>query len=239
MKRRPRFKTPPSLPPPLSTSLHLGTLVASRDLLPPAEFRLQLRQYLLDHPQVRLQRVADEFGLSRQRIGALVGKLGRPGCCPVGPRPAPEREKAAAGLAELERRVAAGEPASRAADDLGLSLSMAMRLGFRVKSIRPVHGTWDRAKLGCGCWRCRVVAGVAIPRAKRMTRQLWAILDWLAWVDPDDGRGLSQTTVGRLVGVGQMAVSRVARGAVGMEMDENPRTSPLQSCKPTGMIPPE
>jgi predicted XRE-type DNA-binding protein len=36
-------------------------------------------------------------------------------------------------------------------------------------------------------------------------------LDWLAWTDPDDGRGLSQAKIGAVVGIGQAAVSRLAR----------------------------
>jgi predicted XRE-type DNA-binding protein len=41
-----------------------------------------------------------------------------------------------------------------------------------------------------------------------------AVEDWLAYTDPDDNKGLSQAKVAGLVGVGQAAVSRIAR-AVG------------------------
>jgi hypothetical protein len=41
-------------------------------------------------------------------------------------------------------------------------------------------------------------------------RKRWEVVDWLAWTDPDDGTGLTQARIGRLVGVGQPVVSRVA-----------------------------
>jgi hypothetical protein len=138
---------------------------------------------------------------------------------------APERAKAEACLTELRARVAAGESASAVAKELGFSLSAAAVLGFRAKAVKPLHGTWERARekigvdgevvqLGCNCWRCRRVAGLAVPRGPRITAaQKEQIIDWLAWTDPDDGRGLSQTEIGGLVGVGQMAVSRVAQAA--------------------------
>jgi hypothetical protein len=128
-------------------------------------------------------------------------------------------------LAELRARVAVGESASAVAKELGFGLSAAAVLGFRAKAVKPLHGTWERARekigvdgevvqLGCNCWRCRRVAGLAVPRGPRITAaQKEQIIDWLAWTDPDDGRGLSQTEIGGLVGVGQMAVSRVAQAA--------------------------
>jgi hypothetical protein len=209
--------------------LHLHDLPKARATLPPAEFRNQLRSYMLDHPGVTLRRVAETLDVTRQRASILVGPLNRPNCCRAD-RLAPERERAAAEMTSLVERVAAGEPAGPVARELGISLSMAMRLGFRAKEVRPPHGTWERARekigvdgevvqLGCNCWRCRRVAGLAVPRGPRTTvAQKAEIEEWLAWVDPDDGYGLSQAEIGKLVGVGQMAVSRVARaGAGGIE----------------------
>jgi predicted transcriptional regulator len=191
------------------TILHLHDLVETRAALSPADFRAQLRRYLLDHPQVTLRRVAAVLGVTRQCVGALVGPLDRGN---------PKREKAEVAMAELRERVAGGESASAVVKDLGISMSSAAALGFRAKEIRPPHGTWDRARKGCNCWRCRIVAGVAVPRGPRMTtEQKWACLDWLAWVNPDSGRGLTQTAVAKLVGVGQMAVSRISRAAGGAE----------------------
>ena len=213
---------PTSAPSSAATPIHLRDLLHLRQTLPPPDFRLALRCYLLDHPQVRLQRVADELGITRQRVGWLAGRLRRPNCCPAGPRSALEMEKAAAGLAELTRRVAAGEPATRVAAELDLSLSQAARLGFRAKAVKPLHGEWERVRLGCGCWRCRRVAGVAVPRGPRITaEQQAAVLDWCAWVDPDSGEGLSRREVGRLVGVGPRAVDRVARVMKQEETDGN------------------
>ena len=196
-------------PPP--TLLHLADLAPARLALPPADFRAHLRRYLLDHPQVRLQRVASELGVSRQKVGWLAGRLCRPNCCL--PRQALEREKAAALLPRLRERVAAGEPAAKVARELGLSMSTVAALGFRVRAIRPAHGTWARARKGCNCWRCRAVAGLTVPRGPRIpVEQVAEVVDWLAWVDPDTGERLRQAEVGRLVGVGQSAVSRVATG---------------------------
>ena len=211
-----------------SPVLHLYDLPEARATLSPAEFRNQLRGYMLDHPGVTLRRVAETLDVTRQRASIMVGSLNRSTCCRAD-RLAPERERAAAGMTFLAERVAAGEPAGPVARELGISLSMAMRLGFRAKEVRPPHGTWERARekigvdgevvqLGCNCWRCRRVTGVAIPRAARMSLEQKAeVEDWLAWVDPETGRGLSQAEIGKLAGVGQMAVSRISRVARGAE----------------------
>ena len=214
------FPTPSPTPSPI---FHLADLEPARLTLSPPEFRAHLRHYLLEHPHVTLRRVADSLGVSRQKVGWMAGRLRRPSCCLPGPRLALERAKAASCLSELRARVAAGESASAVAKELGFSLWIAAALGFRAKEVRPPHGTWERARGGggsesprppCNCWRCRRVAGVAVPRGPRTTAaQRAQIIDWLAWVDPDDGRGLSQAVVGELVGVGQMAVSRVAQAA--------------------------
>ena len=193
-------------------SSQLVSLLHSREALPLAEFRSRLRALLLADSSITLAAVAQFLGVTRQRVAALVGPLGRPNCCPSGPRPAPERDRAAACMTELRTRVAAGESAESAARALGLSLSMAMQLGFRAKSVRPAHGTKVRWQMGCNCWRCRRVAGAAVPRARKVSaKQRARVLDWLAWVDPDDGRRLSQTEIGKMVGIGQMAVSRISR----------------------------
>ena len=212
-----------------SPIFHLADLEPARLALSPPEFRAHLRRYLLEHPHATLRRVADVLGVSRQKVGWMAGRLRRPSCCLPGPRSAPERAKAEACLTELHARVAAGGSASKVAKELGFRLSAAAALGFRAKAVKPPHGTWERARekigvdgevvqLGCNCWRCRMVAGLAVPRGPRITAaQKAQIIDWLVWVDPDDGRGLSQTKIGRLVGVGQMAVSRVAQAAGGTE----------------------
>ena len=206
-----------------SPIFHLADLEPARLTLSPPEFRAHLRHYLLEHPHATLRRVADVLGVSRQKVGWMAGRLRRPSCCLPGPRSAPERAKAEACLTELRARVAAGESASAVAKELGFSLSAAAALGFRAKAVKPLHGTWERARekigvegeivqLGCNCWRCRMAVGLAVPRGPRITAaQKAEILGWLAWTDPDDGRGLSQAVIGGLVGVGQMAVSRVAQ----------------------------
>jgi hypothetical protein len=210
-----------------SPILHLADLEPARLTLSPPEFRAHLRHYLLEHPHVTLRRVGDSLGVSRQKVGWMAGRLWRPSCCLPGPRSAPERAKAASCLTELHTRVAAGESASAVAKELGFSLSIAVALGFRTKEVRPPHGTWERARGGgrggsgsesprppCNCWRCRRVAGVSVPRGTRTTpTQKEQVIDWLAWTDPDDGKNLSQAVIGALVGVGQMAVSRVSQAA--------------------------
>ena len=115
-------------------------------------------------------------------------------------------------MAALVRRVKRGEPAEQAAAALGISLSQAMKLGFRVKHARPAHGTVERAAAGCTCRRCRRAAGAVRARGPRLdeARRL-DTLDWLAWVDPDTSEGLSQAAIGKLAGVRQSAVSRIAR----------------------------
>jgi len=78
---------------------------------------------------------------------------------------------------------------------------------------RPPHGSQGKLRGGCGCWRCRRAGGIALPRGPRTgPARRAAVEDWLAWTDPDDGTTLTQAEVGRLVGVGQGAVSRIARG---------------------------
>lgn len=198
------------------TTFHLGGLNVARAGLPPAEFRALLRRYLIDHPNITLRKVAEVLDMSRQRAGWLAGKLDRPNCAQTGPRPS--TTFAAAHMAELWDRVAAGESAEKASKSLGISLPAALRLGFRSKAVRPPHGTWERARLGCNCWRCRQVSGLSVPRGPRAgEEQVAACLDWLAWADPDDGQGLSQAAIGRLSGVGQAVVSRIARAAGGAE----------------------
>jgi ParB-like chromosome segregation protein Spo0J len=131
------------------------SLAQARVDLPPAEFRLRLRRYLLDHPGLTLAQVAWELGVTRQRAGRLAGRLGRPTCAQEGPRPAPKRDFARERMAELCARVRAGESAEQAAAGLGVSLGQAMRLGFRVREVRPGHGTAARRGARCECWRCR------------------------------------------------------------------------------------
>jgi predicted transcriptional regulator len=198
----------PVCPQPLSLS-------DARAALPAEEFRLLLRQHLIDHPDLTLHDVAQELGVTRQRVGMMVGKLGRPTCAEVD-RPAPKKEVAALGMAELRARVARGESAEKAAASLGLSLPAATKLGFRTKAVRPPHGTQAKLTTDCNCWRCRRAAGIALPRSPRAgEREKAAVLEWLAWVDPETGRGLSQTEIGRLVGIGQGAVSRIALASRG------------------------
>ena len=184
---------------------HPGAISQIRDTLAPEEFRLRLRKHLLDHPGLTLAQVARELKLTRQRVGSLVGRLDRPRHFAV------KREQARSRMVELRIRVAGGESAKKAAEGLGVSLTAARKLGLRVKSIRPVHGTRERAAV-CDCWRCRRAAGVALQRGPRMSEtEKAAIEDLLAWRDPDDEAPLTQAAIGKLVGVGQAAVSRVAR----------------------------
>ena len=195
------------------SSLH--TLPLSRDILPTQEFRAHLRQIMLEDPALTLRRVASILNVSRQCVSNMVGKLHRPTCATTtADRPAPKRDEAAVRLSDLQARVASGESAAAVAADLGISLTMAMRLGFRSREVRPTHGTQAKLKAGCNCWRCRQAAGLALPRGPRVdVATKAAVLDWLAYVDPDTGEGLSQAKVGKMVGIGQMSVNRIARGA--------------------------
>lgn len=194
----------PAYPKPLSIS-------QARTDLPPEEFRTRLRSHLLDHPGLTLAQVAQHLNVTRQRVGLLVGKLNRPTCAHPN-RPAPKREAAKLKLAQLTAKVKAGKPADAAAKELSISLPMAMRLGFRARNAHPPHGTQIRLAKGCDCWRCRRAGGIALPRGPRTgPARRAAVLDWLAWLDPDSGEGLRQVEIGRLAGVAQAAVSRIAR----------------------------
>ena len=164
-----------------------------------------LRAFLLAHPQVTLTQTALKLGVTRQAVGQMVGRLDRPR------RTAPRKEQARARLDDLRKRVSQGEPAARAAAALEISLNQAYRLGFRAHAVRSPHDTQARLASGCDCWRCRRAGGLAIPRSPMTPQQRAEALDWLAWTDPDDGRGLSQAKIGAVVGIGQAAVSRLAR----------------------------
>ena len=187
---------------------------------------------MLDRPDLTLRSVADSLGLTRQRVSAMVGPLGRPNCATNPNRSSPVRDQTQKHLKELAKRVAKGQPAAQAARDLGISLNAAWKLGFRVKLIRPPHGTAARATSAitstststststrCNCRRCRRAIGVTrsyhkTSSAQQIARQV-QILDWLAWTDPDDGSHLTQDQIGRLVGTRQCVVSRIARAAAG------------------------
>ena len=198
------FKVPP----------HPGPISQARADLPPAEFRTYLRRHMAEHPGLTLGQVAKQLGLTRQRVHSITGPLGRPSCATPGPRPAPKRDQAQKLLVDLKIRVAQGEAADKAAKDLGISLAQAMQLGFRSKDCRPSHGTWDRAKSRCNCWRCRRVSGVALPRGpKSGPERKSLVIDLLAWTDPDDGSHLKQAQIARLAGVHQALVSRISREA--------------------------
>jgi hypothetical protein len=187
------------------------SLAQARSTLPPPEFRSRLRQHLLDHPGVTLAQVGHQLGISRQRTAMLVGRLNRPNCAHAA-RPAPRKAEAARRLPELTARVAGGESAEKVAADLGISLSQSMRLGLRVRQVRPPHGTQERLAGGCGCWRCRRAGGISLPRGPRTgPAKRVAIIDWLAYRDPDTGLELRQTEIARLAGVHQPLVSRLAR----------------------------
>jgi hypothetical protein len=206
-------RTPlPPLPPAPSHTLPLAHLAAARRSLPPADFRRRLRATLLDRPDWTLAQVARALGVTRQRAGALAGRLDRPSCAqPSGPaRPAPKKALALARMAELSARVQAGESAESAAARLGVSLQMAAKLGFRAREVRlPSHG---RGRRGCACWRCRSASGEIRRRGRRGDQtKLAACLDWLAYRDPDSDSPLSRVEVARLAGVGVGAVGRVAR----------------------------
>jgi predicted XRE-type DNA-binding protein len=181
-------------------------MAAAKDLLSPADFRLRLRKTFLSNPNLTLAQVARALGVTRQRVALIVGRLDRP----TG-KPAIKREQARAKMAELKKRVAGGESAEQAAKALGISLAAATAQGFRARGIKPAHGG---GRKDCFCWRCRRAAGVALQRGPRMgAAQKAAVLDLLAWRDPDDGSRMTQAEIGRLTGVGQAAVSRIARSA--------------------------
>jgi len=194
------FQIPPH-PGPISLS-------QARVDLPPSEFRLRLRKHLLDHPGLTLAQVAKDLKLTRQRVGSLVGRLNRPRHFAV------KWEQARAKMVELRARVVGGESAEHAAEGLGISLAAARKLGLRVKSIRPAHGTLERGALGCGCWRCKKAQGLATPRGPRMDdAQKAAVLDLLAYNDPDTGEVLTQKQIAGLLGTNQNTVSRISRSA--------------------------
>ena len=176
--------------------------------LPPPEFRQRLRQYLIDHPGITLAAVARSLGTSRQYVSQTVGKLHRPNCTQV-PRTAPKADLARQKMVELEMKVLCGETATAAASSLGLSLDAAMQVGFRVRSVRPAHG---RGRTGCACWRCRRASGSVIPGGRIPDHARRAlVLDWLAWQDPDGQNRLTQAEIGKLTGIRQPSVSKIAR----------------------------
>ena len=192
---------------------HPIPLVQARHDLPGPEFRARLREAMLATPTIKLSQVASALGVSRQYVGALVGKLDRPNCAHPN-RPAPKREAARAALAQLEARVAQGESAAVVVKDLGLSINVVVKMGFRVHDVRPNHGTAARAQAGCHCWRCRRASGAALFRGRPANAaQRAATLDWLAWRDPDDDSALTQARIGDLVGIGQPVVSRIAKNS--------------------------
>jgi hypothetical protein len=200
---------PFEIPPYPSPSLL--TLVQSRVDLPPEQFRLRLRKIMLAHPTLTLNQVARELKVTRQRVSLMVGRLDRPTCAHPD-RPAPRLEQARARMPELVARVQAGEPADKVAADLGISLYQAMKLGFRARVFKPSHGAQARLAGGCSCWRCRRAGGSALSHGPRVdSARRAAVEDWLAWVDPDDETiALTQAEIGRLTGVGQPVVSRIA-----------------------------
>lgn len=192
---------------------HLLTKIKSaRQAMPPAEFRENLRTLLLNNPTLGLNQVASALNISKQRVHLLVGRLNRPTCARPN-RPAPRTEQARRLLPELKKRVAMGETAESAAQELGVSLNQARQIGFLVHDIRPPHGTPERAKR-CHCHRCRKALGVVLQRGPKSGPAKRAeILDWLAWSDPETGEGLRQTQIARLCRIGQGSVSRIAKRA--------------------------
>lgn len=173
---------------------------------------MELRKLFLLRPDLTLAKVAKALGITRQRVSLLVGPLGRPNCATHPDHPAPKRDQAAKLLPILEARVRQGEAAEHVAAELGISLTMAMSLGFRTHSVRPSHGTQARAAQGCNCWRCRRAAGIALPRGPRSGIEVRVrVLDWCAWSDPDTEEKLTQAAVARLAGTTQPVVSRISR----------------------------
>lgn len=194
----------------------LLTLSDARVNMSPAEFRERLRGHMVANPTLTLRSVAQALGVTRQCVSQMVGRLDRPSCAHPD-RPAPRKDAARHALPQLVKRVKSGEPAEKAAAALGISLPQAIRLGFRSKVARPPHGTQSRIDSGCNCWRCRKSGGIALPRGPKSgpIRQA-AVLDWLAWSDPDEGTKLTQTVIGKLAGVAQGAVSRIFRAQEGL-----------------------
>ena len=192
------------------------SLAQARNTLPPELFRYRLRRHLLDHPNMTLAQIGRELRISRQCVSQMVGKLNRPTCATPN-RPSPRLDQAKAKLLELELRVLAGESASSAAHQLGISINQVYKSGFRTRDIRSPHGSQARLAAGCRCWRCRQAAGLTLSRGPRTGPiRKAAVLDWSAWVDPDDkSRVLTQVEIARLADVGQGAVSRIIRAAGG------------------------
>ena len=206
--------TPPDLIPFLIPP-HPGpiSLAQARVDLPPEEFRRRLRAHLEAHPGLTLAQVGRELHVTRQCVSHIVGRLNRPNCTALpGRRPAPKREAAKQRMAELKQRVAQGETAESAAFALQISLNQARVLGFKVYGVRSAHGTAARVQAGCDCWRCRKASGAALPRGPRSGAIRRAqVEDWLAYRDPDTNEALTQARIGKLVGVAQPRVSRIAR----------------------------
>jgi hypothetical protein len=176
--------------------------------LPPELFRSRLRRHLLEHPGLTLAQVAAQLNVSRQRVSLMVGRLNRPNCA-TGKRPAPKLAQAKKKVSALIKRVQAGETATQAAAALNLSLPQVYRLGFRTHLVRPPHG---RGRQDCNCWRCRRSSGVVVPRGTKMgPMQRAQAEDWLAWTDPDTNEPLTQAAIGKLTGMRQSAVSRIAK----------------------------
>jgi len=193
---------PPSIP------LVLDLIQEARAQLSPSEFRLNLRRALLAHPDLKLKHVATRLGVTRQRVSLLVGRLNRPTCTSAD-RAAPKRDQAAEKMAFLKQRVALGESAQHAAAQLQISLNQARTLGFKVRQVRSAHG---KGRQDCNCWRCRRALGVTLPRGlKSGSIKQSQVLDWLAYRDPDTNEPLTQAQIGRLAGVAQPMVSRIAR----------------------------
>jgi predicted transcriptional regulator len=187
------------------------SLAQARNDLPPEEFRYRLRRHLLDHPSLTLAQVAKNLKVTRQCVSQMAGKLNRPTCATTN-RPSPRLDQARQKILELELRVLAGESASSAAHQLGISINQVYKSGFRTRDIRSPHGSQARLTAGCRCWRCRQAAGLTLPRGPRTGPIRKAqVLDFLAWRDPDTGEGLRQVDIARLSGVGQAAVSRISR----------------------------
>ena len=188
------------------------SLAQARDTLPPELFRYRLRRHLLDHPGLTLVQVAKNLKVSRQCVSQMVGRLNRPNCAQPN-RPSPRLDQAKQKLLELELKVLAGESASSAAHQLGLSVNQVYKSGFRTRDIRSPHGSQARLTAGCRCWRCRQAAGLVERRAGKTERA--STLDWLAWRDPDTKQPLDPALIAKLSGANLPMVSRIARAAGG------------------------